>query len=167
MGRDTTPAMLEHKAEIQYRYEKTAAGGRIRIIAKNREAVLAVQDFLRSHMTKPAKNGDVVFDYVGNTPLIVVPVLINNHGPYRFLLDTGANRTILSTAIADSRHRAFFDRAGEVRQVWARQADGTLFYLADGAVDDDVRAAAHTGRLTCPYPGCPAPELITWTATST
>src|SRR3954451_3297090 len=65
-----------------------------------------------------------------------------------------------ATATADRRHRAFFDRAGEVRQVWAQQADGTLFYLADGAVDDDVRAAAHTGRLTCPYPGCPAPEFI-------
>jgi hypothetical protein len=65
-----------------------------------------------------------------------------------------------ATATADSGHRAFFDRSGEVRQVWARQADGTLFYLADGAVDDDVRAAAHAGRLTCPYPECPDPRFI-------
>jgi hypothetical protein len=65
-----------------------------------------------------------------------------------------------ATATADSRHRAFFDRSGEVRQVWARQADGALFYLADGAVDSDVRVAARAGRLTCPYPGCPDPRFI-------
>jgi hypothetical protein len=46
------------------------------------------------------------------------------------------------TGTEDSRHRALFDRSGEARQVWARQADGTLFYLADGAVDREVRAAA-------------------------
>ena len=64
------------------------------------------------------------------------------------------------TATADHPHRTFFDRAGEVRQVWARQADGTLFYLADRGVDDKVRAAAHAGWLTCPYPGCPDPRFI-------
>jgi hypothetical protein len=42
-----------------------------------------------------------------------------------------------ATATADSRYRAFFDRSGEIRRVWAWQADGTLIYLADGAVDDD------------------------------
>jgi len=141
-----TPAMLEHKTEIQYRYEKTAAGGRIRIIAKNREAILAVQDFLRSRMTKPAKNGDVVFDYVGNTPLIVVPVLINNHGPYRFLLDTGANRTILSTAIADSLGiprgpiESLFSAAGDfpvnVRKLSALQLGNTRAENVNIAVGD-------------------------------
>ena len=65
-----------------------------------------------------------------------------------------------ATATADSRHRTFFERSGEVRQVWARQADGTLFHLADGAVDDGVRAAAHAGRLTCPYPDCADPRFI-------
>jgi hypothetical protein len=64
------------------------------------------------------------------------------------------------TATADQRHRAFFDRSGEVRQVWARQADGALFYLADGGVTDHVRAAARSGQLTCPYPGCPDPRFI-------
>ena len=65
-----------------------------------------------------------------------------------------------ATATADSRHRGFFDRSGEVRQVWARRADGTLFYLDDGAVDAEVRAAARAGRLTCPYPSCPDPRFI-------
>jgi predicted aspartyl protease len=45
---------------------------------------------------------DVTFDFVANTSLIVVPVTINGHGPYRFLLDTGASNTILSAAVADS-----------------------------------------------------------------
>jgi hypothetical protein len=59
-----------------------------------------------------------------------------------------------ATATADARHRGFFDRSGEVRQVWARRADGSLFYLTDGAVDETVRAAARAGELCCPYPGC-------------
>ena len=45
---------------------------------------------------------EVTFDFIGNTSLIVVPVTINGQGPYRFLLDTGANKTILFTAVADS-----------------------------------------------------------------
>jgi len=45
---------------------------------------------------------DVTFDFVAHTSLIVVPVTINGHGPYRFLLDTGASNTILSAAVADS-----------------------------------------------------------------
>jgi len=65
-----------------------------------------------------------------------------------------------ATAIADPRHRAFFGREGEVRQVWARRGDGTLFYLANGAVDDEVRAAARARKLICPYPGCPDPRFI-------
>ena len=97
-----TSTMLEYRKEIQYRYEETRGGGRIRIMAKKRQSRLAVQDFLRSRMTKPGRGADVVFDYAGDTPLIVVPVMINNHGPYRFLLDTGANRTVLSAAVADS-----------------------------------------------------------------
>jgi hypothetical protein len=32
--------------------------------------------------------------------------------------------------------------------------------LADGGVDDELRAAARSGQLTCPYPGCPAPRFI-------
>lgn len=65
-----------------------------------------------------------------------------------------------ATATADPRHRAFFGRKGEVRQVWARRGDATLFYLDDGAVDDEVRTAAHAGQLICPYPGCPDPRFI-------
>ena len=45
---------------------------------------------------------DVAFDFVADTPLIVVPVTINGHGPYRFLFDTGATNTILSSVVADS-----------------------------------------------------------------
>jgi predicted aspartyl protease len=53
-------------------------------------------------MTKPGNGGGVVFDYVPDTSLIVVPVIINGHGPYKFLLDTGSTKSILSTKIADT-----------------------------------------------------------------
>jgi predicted aspartyl protease len=95
-----SPEMQQHQKEIRYRYENTERGGRIRIIAKSREALLAVQDFLHSQITA---SGDrkVAFDFVDNTSLVVVPVRINGHGPYRFLLDTGASNTILSRSIAE------------------------------------------------------------------
>src|SRR5207253_10050256 len=41
--------------------------------------------------TKGIKGG-VPFDYVPNSSLIVVPVTINKHGPYKLLLDTGTTR---------------------------------------------------------------------------
>ena len=60
---------------------------------------------------------NVSFDFIGNTSLIVVPVIINGQGPYRFLFDTGANNTVLFTAVADSlkipeRRRALLITAG-------------------------------------------------------
>jgi hypothetical protein len=61
---------------------------------------------------------------------------------------------------ADRRHRAFFSSSGELRQVWARRDDGQTFYLADGAVDDQIRADAHASRLTCPYPNCPDARFV-------
>src|SRR5262249_28820323 len=44
---------------------------------------------------------EVPFDFIAKTSLVVVPVMINGQGPYRFLLDTGATTTVLSRAIAD------------------------------------------------------------------
>jgi len=96
-----TPEMQQHQKEIRYRYENTERGGRIRIIAKTREALLAVQDFLNSQISGASGDRKVVFDFVENTSLVVVPVRINGHGPYRFLLDTGASNTILSLSVAD------------------------------------------------------------------
>jgi len=96
-----SPAVQQHKKEIQYRYENTPRGGRIRITARNREALVAIQDFLRSQMSNGARGWTVAFDYVANTSLVVVPVMINDHGPYKFLLDTGSNKTVLSAAVAD------------------------------------------------------------------
>ncbi len=96
-----TSAMQQHKKEIRYRYEETVRGGRIRISAKTLGAILAVQDFLRLQMSDSSNNRAVGFDFIGNTSLVVLPVTINDHGPYRFLFDTGASNTVLSTAIAD------------------------------------------------------------------
>jgi len=97
-----TPEMQQHQKEIQYRYENTERGGRIRIIAKSRDALLAVQDFLHAQIGGASGDRKVVFDFVDNTSLVVVPVRINGHGPYRFLLDTGASNTILSLSVADA-----------------------------------------------------------------
>jgi predicted aspartyl protease len=97
-----TAAMQQHKKQIKYQYEKTAQGGRIRIVAKSPEALLAVQDYLRSQMRNSLNNRGVAFDFIGNTSLVVLPVTINNGGPYKFLLDTGASNTILSALVADN-----------------------------------------------------------------
>jgi predicted aspartyl protease len=96
-----SPTVQQHQGEIQYRYENTPLGGRIRITAKSRDALQAIQDFLRSQMDNSRRGSTVAFDYVANTSLVVVPVMINDHGPYKFLLDTGANKTVLSAAVAD------------------------------------------------------------------
>ena len=96
-----SPTVQQHMKEIRYRYENTPRGGRIRITARSREALVAIQDFLRSQMSNSARGWTVGFDYVGNTSLVVVPVMINNRGPYKFLLDTGANKTVLSATVAD------------------------------------------------------------------
>jgi hypothetical protein len=98
----SVPALRELQKKIEYRYEKTPRGARIRIKTKDQEALLAVQDFLRGKMSEPGKVGGVVFDYVPGTSLIVVPVMINGRGPYEFLLDTGSTKTILSTKVADT-----------------------------------------------------------------
>jgi predicted aspartyl protease len=43
---------------------------------------------------------EITFSLVRDS-LVVVPVFLNGQGPFRFLLDTGATNSILSTAIAD------------------------------------------------------------------
>jgi predicted aspartyl protease len=72
-----------------------------------------------------AIGSEVAFDFIANTSLIVVPVTINGHGPYRFLLDTGASTTILSAAVADNlkiplRRRAAILTAGRTVDVSIR-----------------------------------------------
>src|SRR5262249_31429884 len=97
-----TAAMRQYKNQIKYHYEKTDDGGKIRIVAKSPEALLAVQGFLRSQMRNSTHNRAVAFDFIGNTSLVVLPVTINNGGPFKFLLDTGASNTVLSAVVADS-----------------------------------------------------------------
>ncbi len=45
--------------------------------------------------------GAVTFNFVPNTSLVVIPVTVNEHGPYKFLLDTGASHTLLSASVAN------------------------------------------------------------------
>jgi predicted aspartyl protease len=56
---------------------------------------------LDSAPRRETKRGGVPFDYVPNSSLIVLPVMINKHGPYKLVLDTGTTRTILSAKVAD------------------------------------------------------------------
>ena len=51
------PAMKRLSGQIQYRYEKTALGGRVRITTKNAEAVEAIHEFLRFQIADH-KTGD-------------------------------------------------------------------------------------------------------------
>ena len=96
-----TPAMQEHRNQIKYKYEETTRGGRIRIIAKDQEALAAVQDFLRSQIPPEQSAKAVTFNFIRGTSLVSVPVTINDRSTFLFLLDTGASNTILSSAAAD------------------------------------------------------------------
>ena len=96
-----TPAMQEHRNQIKYKYEETTRGGRIRIIAKDQAALAAVQDYLRSEMTRARSAKAVTFNFIPGTSLVSVPVTINDRSTLLFLLDTGATSTILSSTAAD------------------------------------------------------------------
>jgi len=48
------------------------------------------------------KSASVRFRLAGGAqPLILVPVEVNDHGPFEFILDTGAGTSLLSTQLAD------------------------------------------------------------------
>ena len=97
----STPALQQHRKDIKYHFEKTRLGGRVRIQTHDPEALAAVQSYLKTQMTSAPKDKAVALTFVKGTSLIVVPVMINDQGPFTFLLDTGASNSILSTAVAD------------------------------------------------------------------
>ena len=97
----SSPAMQEHQNDIDYRYERTDRGGRVRITTRNSQALRAIQDFLRSQMGDDNGSKGVSFTFIRDTSLVVIPVMVNDQGPFRFLLDTGASNTILSKKIGD------------------------------------------------------------------
>ena len=48
------------------------------------------------------KSSTVQFHLAGGAqPLILLPVEVNDHGPFDFILDTGAGTSLLSTELAD------------------------------------------------------------------
>src|SRR3954468_3621216 len=50
----------------------------------------------------PAKSATVHFRLAGGAqPLILVPVEVNEHGPFDFILDTGAGTSLISTELAE------------------------------------------------------------------
>src|SRR5436190_1745566 len=80
-----SPAILKHQKALSYHFEKTDRGGLVRVTAKTGDALLAIQDFLRSQMMKISKMGRVPFTFISNTALIAVPVQLNGQGPFTFL----------------------------------------------------------------------------------
>ena len=94
--------MQQHQKEIKYRYEQTDRGGRILVTAKNQDALRALQDFLSSQMRDRQSSKAVAFTFIRDTSLVAVPIMVNDRGPYKFLLDTGASNSILSAMVADS-----------------------------------------------------------------
>jgi hypothetical protein len=72
---DQTPAgveiMARHKAEIQYIFEQTERGGRIRIATGNEDARSAIHDFLRfqisEHQTGDPKRVETSLDPAGKS----------------------------------------------------------------------------------------------------
>jgi predicted aspartyl protease len=59
-------------------------------------ALLGSASFGSVDVEKPG----VEFSYVRDS-LVVIPVFLNGHGTYRFLLDTGATHSILSSRVAN------------------------------------------------------------------
>src|SRR5689334_3897618 len=70
-------------------------------------AVIALLMFLRwlpALAEEPAPPPPLLFDSRTRTDLIgrlLVPVVINGKGPFRFVLDTGANRSVLTPQLAE------------------------------------------------------------------
>src|SRR5678815_3086692 len=80
----SSPAMKDYQRDIQYRYEQTDRGGRLRIETKNPEALRAIQDYLRSQINTASKT--VKFSFIRNTSLVSIPVIVNSRA-FQFLLD--------------------------------------------------------------------------------
>jgi predicted aspartyl protease len=82
-------------------------------------------------------------------PLLVVPTLVNERGPYDFALDTGASRTVISLELAAE----FGLTTEKISQMTAGGGNGTvsrvqLNSLAIGAARQENLAAAASDFLT-------------------
>jgi predicted aspartyl protease len=81
------------------------------------------------------RDSAVRFEFAADTSLVLVPIYVNGHGPYRFLLDTGASHSVLSQEVADRleipRGRAEkLITAGGAVPVTIRQLDALQFGAA-------------------------------------
>ncbi len=65
------------------------------------------------------------------------------------------------TGAIDDRHRQFFAKAGDARQVWALDRDSSrIVYLPEDGVYEQLRDACDSGRLCCPMADCPDPRFV-------
>jgi hypothetical protein len=65
-----------------------------------------------------------------------------------------------ATGSLDAKHRGFFAEKGDARQVWARRRDGSLTFLAEGGVTDEIRDACRRGDMRCPMGSCADPRFV-------
>jgi predicted aspartyl protease len=101
-------------------------------------------------MERSLEEREIAFRYANaEDPLVVVPIFVNEKGPYDFALDTGASRTVISLELA-----AEFGLATEkISQMTAGGGSGTvsrvqLSSLAIGAARQENLAAAASDFLT-------------------
>ena len=65
------------------------------------------------------------------------------------------------TSAIDDRHRSFFAKSGDARQVWALDSHSArVVYLPEDGVDEQLRHACERGGLRCPMADCPDPRFI-------
>lgn len=60
----------------------------------------AVSQPLVSQVAEPAGEVDIIHGDADRDQLMTLPVRIGEHGPFRFLIDTGSQRTVVSTELA-------------------------------------------------------------------
>jgi predicted aspartyl protease len=101
-------------------------------------------------MEQSLEDTEIAFRYANaEDPLLVVPTLVNEKGPYDFALDTGASRTVISLELAAE----FGLTAEKISQMTAGGGNGTvsrvqLSSLAIGAARQQNLAAAASDFLT-------------------
>jgi predicted aspartyl protease len=101
-------------------------------------------------MERSLEDTEIAFRYANaEDPLVVVPIFVNEKGPYDFALDTGASRTVISLELAAE----FGLTTEKISQMTAGGGNGTvsrvqLSSLAIGAARQENLAAAASDFLT-------------------
>jgi predicted aspartyl protease len=102
----------------------------------------------RAESLTPLPTGDIIATSEDESLRMTVPVMVNGEGPFQFVIDTGADRTVISTELAE---RLGLPEAGKARlHAMGGQRDVGLVQIKSVSVSTntvrDVRAAALPAR---------------------